>query len=157
MKTMIGLWIVTLIPLMGCGSDGQAANNPLVDNIIEVSPADLQFAAAGEEKTIRIKAAAAWALKDDGQTWYSLSANSGYVGESVVKITALKNSEEKERSAILSFTSGTNYKQEYLLKQSKGAIENYVPEGYSLVWQDEFNEGTTLVTTGLTKSRNPVG
>ena len=144
MKTMIGLWIVTLIPLMGCGSDGQAANNPLVDNIIEVSPADLQFAAAGEEKTIRIKAAAAWALKDDGQTWYSLSANSGYVGESVVKITALKNSEEKERSAILSFTSGTNYKQEYLLKQSKGAIENYVPEGYSLVWQDEFNEGTTL-------------
>ena len=50
MKTMIGLWIVTLIPLMGCGSDGQAANNPLVDNIIEVSPADLQFAAAGEEK-----------------------------------------------------------------------------------------------------------
>lgn len=55
MKTMIGLWIVTLIPLMGCGSDGQAANNPLVDNIIEVSPADLQFAAAGEEKNDKNK------------------------------------------------------------------------------------------------------
>lgn len=127
--------------LMGCGDDGQGTDNPPVDDdIIEISPADLQFVAVGEEKTIRVKSDAAWTLNTDGQTWYSLSAKSGHAGEAVVKIVALKNNLDKERSAILSFASGTNYKKEYRFKQYKGEIENYVPEGYSLVWQDEFND-----------------
>ena len=145
MNLIVGLWIMALTLLMGCSDEGQAANLPSVDDkTIEVSPDDLQFAAAGEEKSVKIKATAAWSLKTDGQTWYSLSTTSGYVGESIVKITVLKNNEEKERSAVLSFISVTNYKKEYSLKQSKGTVENYVPDGYKLVWHDEFNEGTEL-------------
>lgn len=138
---MIGFWIVSLTLLMGCGDDApQSETLPSDDNVIEISPDNLQFAAAGEEKTIKVKSNAKWAVTTDGQTWYSLSAKSGYTGEAVVKITAMKNNVDKERTAVLSFTAGANYKKEYQFKQAQGEIENYVPEGYSLVWQDEFND-----------------
>lgn len=137
---MMNLWIVPLMLLMGCSSDDKTADNLPVDNhAIEILPTGLEFAAAGEEKVIRIKSNVAWALNTDGQTWYSLSAKSGHIGEAVVKITVLKNNQDQERSAVLTFVSGPNYKKEYRFKQSKGEIENYAPKGYSLIWQDEFN------------------
>lgn len=138
---MIGFWIVPLMLLTGCGNDGETIDTPPgEDKVIEISPDALLFTAEGGEKTIKIKSDAAWTLTTDGQTWYSLSSKSGYTGESVVKITTQKNHQEVERSAVLTFISGTNYKKEYQFKQTKGEIENYVPEGYSLVWQDEFND-----------------
>lgn len=140
MRIMIGFWAIPLMLLMGCGDDNnQASDNPSA-NVVELSPADLQFVAAGEENTIIVKSNAIWTLKSDGQTWYSLSAKSGFAGEMAVKIVALKNYTDAERTAVLSFASGTDYKKEYRFKQAKGVIENYVPEGYTLVWQDEFNE-----------------
>ena len=41
---------------------------------------------------------------------------------------------------MLSFAIGTDYKKEYTFRQAKGVVENYVPDGYILVWQDEFND-----------------
>lgn len=127
--------------MMGCGDDNKTVDKPSgEDNVIEVSPTELQFPAAGMEKTIIVKSDTPWLLTTDGQTWYSVDSKSGYAGEKVVKVVALKNNLDIERSATLSFTSGTDYKKEYQFKQDKGEVENYVPEGYSLVWQDEFEE-----------------
>lgn len=138
---MISFWFVSLMLLTACGDEGQTSDIPAVEeNVIEVSPADLNLAAAGDERTIKIKSDAPWTLTTDGQTWYSLSAKSGYAGEAAVKIVALKNNTDVERSAVLSLTSGGDNKKEYQFKQAKGVIENYVPEGYTLVWQDEFQD-----------------
>lgn len=126
--------------LMGCGNDNSQTPDTPPANVIEVSPVDLQFDATGEENTIIVKSNTKWSLITDGQTWYSLSAKSGFTGETAVKIVALKNSLDEERSAVLSFTSGADFKKKYRFKQGKGIIENYVPGGYSLVWKDEFGE-----------------
>lgn len=138
---MIGLWIVPWMLLVGCGNDKQPVDVPSAnDGVIEVSPADLEFMAAGEEKTLIIKSGSPWKVTTDGQTWYSLSVASGYTGETAVKISAGRNNLDIERAALLSFTSGKGAKKEYRFKQMKGEPENDVPEGYSLVWQDEFEE-----------------
>lgn len=139
---IISCWTVPLLLLMGCGGDNSQTPEPppIQEYTIEVTPAELQLAAAGEEKTIVVKSNSSWTLQTDGQTWYSVSVKSGYNGETAVRVTAMKNSLDAERTAVLSFTSGTDYKKEYKIKQAKGEIENYVPAGYTLVWQDEFND-----------------
>lgn len=132
--------------LTGCSGGGSDPVSPPIEvtPLIEVSPAGLQLSAAGGEQTVVVKANVSWQVSTDGQTWYSLSVKSGYVGETAVKITFYKNSDEVSHDAKLTFTDGANYKQVYTFSQEKGTIENYVPEGYKLVWHDEFNEGTVL-------------
>lgn len=138
---MTCFWVVPFLMLMGCGDDTPASGEPAGKEIvIELSPADLQMKAAGETQTVIVKSTAAWSVKPDGQSWYSLSTNSGNIGETVLKITVLKNNTDQERSAVLSLSAGKDYQKEYVFKQDKGEIENYVPEGYMLVWQDEFKE-----------------
>ena len=51
------------------------------------------MSAAGETVTIMVKADAAWTVKTDGQSWYSLSVNGGYTGETAMKITTSKKSD----------------------------------------------------------------
>lgn len=132
--------------LMGCGSDRDSSFLPEEEQkvYLEVTPADLAIDAEGGEKTIVVKSNTRWNVETDGQDWYSLSCKSGYVGETAVKIVLLKNRENKERTAVLAFTSGKDYAKEYRIVQEAGKEENYVPEGYTLVWNDEFDSGTTL-------------
>lgn len=139
---MTCLWVLPFMLLAGCGG-GDSASGEVPGggaSSIEITPGDLLMAAGGETKTILVKANEAWKVKTDGQKWYSLSIGSGYTGEVAVKITASKNATEQERDAKLTFSIGEDYSKEYAFKQAKGVIENYVPAGYSLVWQDEFNE-----------------
>lgn len=145
---MTCLWLMPFILLAGCGNNNSVSEEPQGGETLsmEVTPANMQMSAAGETFTIVVKADAAWTVKTDGQSWYSLSGGSGHKGETALKITALKNATDQERTAVLSFAMGTDYKKEYTLKQAKGEIENYVPEGYTLVWQDEFND--TRLTDG---------
>jgi beta-glucanase (GH16 family) len=56
-----------------------------------------------------------------------------------MKITATGNPQTIARTAELTFTSG-KYSQNYTVSQAAGTIENHVPEGYSLVWEEEFND-----------------
>lgn len=142
MKIMAYVWLMPFLLLMGCG-DGSSVSEKILEKeelSIEAVPADIQMSAAGETVTIMVKADAAWTVKTDGQSWYSLSVNGGYTGETAMKITTSKNLTEQERTAVLSFAIGTDYKKEYTFRQAKGVVENYVPDGYILVWQDEFND-----------------
>ncbi len=139
---MTCLWVLPLVLLAGCG-DGDSSSENIPGGgkpSIEITPGDVLMNASGETKTIVVKANEAWTVKADGQTWYSLSANSGHTGETALKIIARKNETEQERGAKLSFSIGAEYNKEYTFKQAKGEVENYVPAGYSLVWQDEFND-----------------
>lgn len=125
--------------LTGCS--GNNSGPPLLELTphVEVSPSTLQISPLGGEQTLIVKANMPWNILIDGQAWYSLSVKSGYTGETAIRVTFDKNITETTRKAILSFTCGTDYKLEYTLTQEKGTVENYIPAGYTLVWQDEFN------------------
>jgi len=126
--------------LTGCSGDHSESPPLEITPSVEISPTMLQVSALGGEQTIIVKANMPWSVSTDGQTWYSLSVNSGYTGETAIKISFNKNIMEATRKGILSFTCGTDYRLEYTLTQEKATVENYVPVGYTLVWQDEFND-----------------
>lgn len=140
MKCFGNIFILCLFVLMGCSS---SSDDPTQDTFIELSVESIPVSSDGGQESVRVKANTTWSIVDDGQTWYQLSSKTGYSGEAIVKIEVSKNQEERERSAVLTFQAG-EVSKELRLTQEKTVIPNYVPKGYTLVWKDEFNEGTRL-------------
>ncbi len=135
------IFMPLLLLMLGCGTDNSPDTippDPLPTFEIEVVPTNLLFSAAGDTKNIVVKANAKWTVSSD-QSWCSLSPVTGYVGETSLKVTTLLNQSGAERTAVLTFVSGTSM-QKYTVKQELGMEESHVPAGYTLVWQDEFND-----------------
>ena len=154
MKCFGNIFILCLFVLMGCSS---SSDDPTQDTFIELSVESIPVSSDGGQESVRVKANTTWSIVDDGQTWYQLSSKTGYSGEAIVKIEVSKNQEERERSAVLTFQAG-EVSKELRLTQEKTVIPNYVPKGYTLVWKDEFNEGTRLnAELGRMKYKTPVG
>lgn len=151
----IGKIILCLFVLLSCSS-----SEGLIDSqkefYIELSDESIQLSSSGGLGSIRVKSNATWSIVDDGQTWYQLSSKTGYSGESILKIDVSKNQDEKERLAVLVFEAG-KVKKEFRLLQEKAVIESYVPKGYTLVWKDEFNEGTRLDSEHWTHEKQGPG
>ncbi|KAA6329831.1 Beta-glucanase [termite gut metagenome] len=137
-------FLVSFMFLVGCGS-GDSGEQPVPEPVPEpdvqltVTPSgELSIPATGETRNIKVTSNAEWFLSSN-QKWFSVTPTSGYAGETSLKLTAEANRSGEARTAILTFSSGS-YVQTYSIKQETGKEENYVPEGYTLVWQDEFND-----------------
>ncbi len=138
---MSPLLILALLGFMGCGgNDDPNTDPPVPDPEVEITinPQQLSLSAEGETRSVIVSANAQWSVAS-GQAWCTVSPASGYNGETSLKVTALANRTEAVRNAVLTFTAGS-YTKTWSVSQEPGEEENYVPEGYSLVWQDEFND-----------------
>ncbi len=78
-----------------------------------------------------------WSLTTDA-TWLSMTPSKGGKGETAVTVEASANDQDTKREAAIYLTCG-NDKTEIKVTQLSDAIET--PEGYALVWSDEFNAG----------------
>lgn len=79
-----------------------------------------------------------WTLSG-ASDWLSIAPANGGRGETEVELTAKKNDTTASRTAILTLECGGNT-VEIVVTQLSDSVE--VPEGYKLVWSDEFNEGS---------------
>jgi hypothetical protein len=141
MKMMSPLFIIAILGFMGCGGSDDPNTDPQVPDPeieINISPQQLSFASAGETRNVLVSANATWTVVSD-EGWCSCSPGAGYNGETSLKVTAQANHTEAIRNATLTFTSGS-HTTTCSVSQAAGAEENYVPDGYTLTWQDEFNE-----------------
>ncbi len=135
------IWITLALMLAACGGNDSPLPVPPKPDIVvkwEISPATTLLSATGETKNIIVSANGDWTVTS-GQSWCSFTPDRGGNGQTIVKITVTANPKEELRNAEITFTSG-KYSQKYTVSQAGATIENHVPEGYSLVWQDEFNE-----------------
>lgn len=89
-------------------------------------------------ESITITANSQWQLSADAD-WLSVSPSSGEKGSTQVAVKIDANELSETRNATLSLTCGQSVSE---IKVSQMSDEIVVPEGYSLVWHDEFNEGT---------------
>lgn len=137
---MYNFLLIPLLALIGCGSsDNSVVDAPTIKQPqILITPSDLVFSCAGEVKSVRITSTVEWKLSFESQNWCTASVIGGHEGETSLKLAALKNTTGLERTAVFHLISG-DYVKDFAVKQSAGTVENYVPEGYTLVWQDEFN------------------
>lgn len=106
----------------------------------EVSAKTLTFGAQASENVITINSNTEWTLTA-GDAWLQASPAKGGKGETKVTVSAAENTQSEPRETQLVLAYGDS-KREITVKQLSDAVNT--PEGYTLVWSDEFNEGTAL-------------
>lgn len=137
-------FLLSLIVLLSaCGSSGTGVDPlpPTEEKPVTwtITPESLTFPAEGETKSVRISANGNWKVASN-QAWCTLDRAEGFNGETSLKVTALKNVTEESRTAELTFSSISGKETKKMtVSQEKGKEENYVPAGYSLVWNEEFD------------------
>lgn len=141
MKKINTAFILFFILSIACGSsDAPLTIGPKPD--VEVkwtfNHESLSFSHKGGTESVVVTASDNWTVTSN-KDWCSVSPTLGYNGQTSLKITASSNHTEASRSAELNFVSG-EYNYQYEVTQEAGKIDDFVPSGYTLKWQEEFNE-----------------
>ncbi len=106
---------------------------------LQVSESRLFSSSKGETFTVEVKGAEGW----------QVTATAGWVkadkvGSNTLTITTSPNEEKQGRTAEVKLTFGAESLTITVGQESAEESEITAPEGYHLVWHDEFNEGTSL-------------
>ena len=107
---------------------------------LSISPGAITLPAEGGSQNVTVTSNMDWTISSDAD-WLNYSPKSDVAGNRTVSISATGNYSGAVRSAILTFTSGS-ITQKCAVSQDFTQMPSYVPDGYSLVWQDEF-DGTS--------------
>lgn len=105
-----------------------------------LSASGLTFGAQGSSSAVTVTSNTDWSLTADA-AWISVSPSKGSKGETPVTVTVEKNETSATREGTVTLTYGDNTTE---LKISQLSDEIVVPEGYHMVWNDEFNSGERL-------------
>ncbi|MDR2056950.1 MAG: family 16 glycosylhydrolase [Dysgonamonadaceae bacterium] len=135
----MGYLFITLLTLFGCGSNEPSGVEPppVAETYLSVSPDEVSIQENGTTQIV-VTSNTEWTVSSDAE-WCSCSPKSGSMGSTNILITATSNYTGSSRSAELTFTAGSVGKK-CTVRQKSTQVVNHVPEGYSLVWQDEFND-----------------
>lgn len=130
-----------------CSSDDGDSDVNVPDVTIAVTPAELNFGCAASSLQIEVDASAGYSVISNVD-WCTCSPVGGVKGKQTFTVSVTRNPLEEERETELIFKSGS-YRQSLRVTQEKmtGIV---APEGYKLVWQDEFETGTVLNSTDWT-------
>ena len=106
----------------------------------EISRESVVMSGAESSVTLTVNANTEWTL-DSPADWLTLTPKSGGKGETEVTLKAGENltSSDREADVTLAYGSKTT-----VIKVTQMSDAINVPEGYALVWADEFNGGPSL-------------
>ena len=109
---------------------------------MSASPSSSSIAMSGAESSSSLKVTANgdWTI-DNASDWLTVTPAKGGKGETEVSLKATENTTASERVASLTLRCGES-SSEIKVTQLTDAIT--IPEGYTLVWSDEFNGGPRL-------------
>ena len=141
MKKINTTFILLFILSIACGSSDSPLTidpKPNVEVKWTINREPLIFSHKGGTESIIVTANDNWTVTSTND-WCIVSPTQGYNGQTSLKITASSNHTEASRSAVLKFVSG-EYNYQYEVTQEAGKIDDFVPSGYTLKWQEEFNE-----------------
>ena len=134
MRNMSCILFVVLAFFSGCGQEKSATEDYLSLSVDEIS-----IQTDGGSQNVTVSSNTNWSVTSNAE-WCDCSPKSGVMGTGKnVSITATANNTGSPRSAELTFAAGS-VRKKCTVNQTSTPIANYVPEGYSLVWQDEFND-----------------
>lgn len=117
-----------------------------------VSTTDIYSIAKGETFTLNVLNADGWTATANG-TWVKAVKTDG----STLMLTTEANTLTTSRTATVDVKSGTETVTVTVKQESAEMTDITVPDGYTLVWHDEFNEGTTLNTADWTHEVQSAG
>ena len=143
LSTLLAIFMACL----GCSSDGDTT--PAAgDVVITCSPTEIAAPVEGGSYTVNVTCSGReWtAFTDSESSWVHISVNGSTASSGTVAITIDANSLAKERVATVVVRSGTSARQTIVIRQAAATPEPPdpsipTPEGYTLVWHDEFDSG----------------
>ena len=110
---------------------------------LSFAQAEVTGEGSGGEVVVKTKANASWTVDEsDLDYWFTLTPRTIGKGEGELKVIFNRSYVDKKRSAQVHFRSGEHVKV-LTVTQREGepvAPGAFVPEGYQLVWQDDFSE-----------------
>ena len=106
------------------------------DISLSVSPSEISIPANGGTQSITLTSDVSWEVSSDAE-WCIYSPKSGTAGSRSISITAAGNYTGVTRSAEFTITAGA-FSRKCIVSQESTEMPNYAPDGYTLVWQDEF-------------------
>lgn len=127
----------------GCSDDDEPGTPVDSGNVeISLSSDELSVGFEGSTETLTVTANAEWGVYAT-ENWCKCSQSGSVENTTVLKVKIEKNSNMTDRTARLVFKSG-NYRKEVVVKQAHEELkpddDMTIPEGYALVWHDEFND-----------------
>lgn len=134
--------IIGLISIISCGSDNEGNTTDAVPELT-VSHESISIESAGGETAVTVKAVREWGI-NVSERWIKTNVVSGRAGETVMVVSAEANPTTQQREGTVEFMSGTA-RQTLRVVQDAAAEALYpAPDGYSLVWHDEFEGASEL-------------
>ena len=108
---------------------------------LKASASNVEFMSKGESKNVAITGNNNWTVSSS-ESWLTATKNN----DSGITLTAVANQKLLSRTAKVIVTEGDGSGNLTInVSQESMSDENVtVPEGYKLVWHDEFTDGTTL-------------
>lgn len=105
----------------------------------KATPSVKSLTIGGQESStsFTVTANADWTIACDAE-WLSVAPANGAKGDTTVEVKVKANDSDSDREATLTLSCGDD-KSEIKVGQLSDAVTT--PEGYSLVWSDEFNAG----------------
>lgn len=139
-QTLI-LAILMPLALMSCRNESSGGQAPG----LEVSTSSLSFSAEGGTQSLTVVAESDWGLSVSDKEWCSANPTNGMAGEHLVTVTVQANKSYSPLEGTLTFMhgSGRTPVSVSVAAAEKPVVEDpeiIVPEGYSLVWNDEFDQ-----------------
>lgn len=140
MKRLLSLSILLTFFTSSCG--GKLP--PIEPGIsLDVAPAVLRFPAEGGSEVLTVKADGDWGIAIENKEICSVSPDSGSKGDYGVEVSMKKNSSYEPVSTSITFMHGSARTKVEINQEAASKPENdpniNTPEGYTLVWNDEFD------------------
>lgn len=133
---------VLLFSFFNCSS---SSDDPIVDGNIVCTPTEISVDYATATKTINVTTPGEWSVYSN-ESWITCSPTGSINTTGTVTVTIESNPNTTPREGSVVFKSGTSRATVAVKQAAKPETpvdpNITVPEGYKLVWNDEFNEGT---------------
>ena len=130
--------------LLGCGGDGKDEPTPNTAVTITVSEESIAVPADGGAYTINVTTTGKeWGAYAE-QDFIKLETKNTVSQSGTVTITVQANPLTEVRTGEVTIMSGSARKTINVKQEAAKESPYYAPEGYSLVWHDEFEEGSEL-------------
>ena len=133
------------VALWGCGG-GEDGPQPAPVSIT-VSTETVNAPAEGGTYTVNVSTTGTeWgvAIVETGDNFFKVDAKNTAAQAGTITITVPANPVAEARTGAVTVMSGVARKTITVTQAAAEQAAYYAPEGYQLVWHDEFNEGTEL-------------
>lgn len=145
MNKYIAIFAAMSLTMCACGDDGNGGDSPVPAGKVEASVEAVTMTAAGGSSSFTVTADGDWGAEvaQSGKSWVTLSCQGQTLRQGTVNVTVAANPDRTPRSSEIILMSGrarTRVAVTQAAKEPEPVDPTIkVPEGYELVWNDEFD------------------